>query len=514
MKQNQATLRLILGDQLNHNHSWYKGNDELVLYVLMEVHSETSYVKHHIQKIVSFFAAMRSFAEWLKKQGHRVEYIPLDAEHNLQNFTDNILALVKKHKIQSFEYQLPDEYRLDQMLRKLTDTLKISVTSCDTEHFLSNREFLAKHFTGKKEYVLESFYRAMRRRYKILMDGDSPEGGQWNFDHDNRKKLPKDVIPPTAISFVRDVGSIVSMINKKGVEYIGTIDSTKLNWPINREEALESLNFFCDHLLEHFGSYQDAMHTEYRNLFHSRLSFTLNVKLISPLEVIERVIKEWRKYPQKIALQQVEGFIRQILGWREYMRGVYWAHMPEYAELNFFQHKNPLPDFYWTGKTKMNCVHHSVVQSLEDAYAHHIQRLMITGNFALLAGVDPSHLDQWYLGIYIDAIEWVEITNTRGMSQYADGGIVGTKPYTSTANYIHKMSNYCSSCYYDREKRYGERACPFNSLYWNFYETHKKTLAKNPRNSLVYRQLDKMPTEEKALVLKQARTYLKIVNEL
>jgi deoxyribodipyrimidine photolyase-related protein len=514
MKQNPKVLRLILGDQLNQNHSWFKDKNDNVLYVLMEVHSEAQYVKHHIQKLVAFFSAMRSFAEWLKSAGHRVEYLNLDAKHNAQNFTDNISALIKQYQITLFEYQLPDEYRLDQILQKLQGTLQIAVHCVDSEHFLTTREYLAQHFSGKKEYLMESFYRAMRRRYQILMDGDQPESGQWNFDHDNRKKLPKDLTPPAALTFDRDVSAMVSMIKEQKIEYIGTINPSKFAWPINRREALKSLNYFCEHLLEHFGDYQDAMHIEHRNLFHSRLSFALNIKLLSPLEVIERVIKEWRKHPKKISLQNVEGFVRQILGWREYMRGVYWAHMPAYAELNYFQHRRPLPAFYWSGTTKMNCLHHAIDQSLHDAYAHHIQRLMITGNFALLAGIDPTQLDAWYLGIYIDAIEWVEITNTRGMSQYADGGIVGTKPYASTANYIHKMSNYCSSCHYDREKRYGERACPFNSLYWNFYETHKDKLAKNPRNSLVYRQLEKMPSAEKSLVLKQAHSYLHIIDEL
>jgi len=247
-------------------------------------------------------------------------------------------------------------------------------------------------------------------------------------------------------------------------------------------------------------------------LFHSRLSFSMNSKMLSPLEVVERVEKFWYENQDEIAISQVEGFIRQIIGWREYMRGVYWAKMPEFAELNFFGHERELPKWFWTGKTKMKCLSHSIGQSLEYAYAHHIQRLMVIGNFALLAGIHPDELDQWYLGIYIDAIEWVEITNTRGMSQFADGGIVGTKPYVSSANYIKKMGNYCEHCAYSQKEKLGEKACPFNSLYWHFHDRNREKLEKNPRIGMVYRTWDKM--KNKAEILDQAEKYLENLNDL
>jgi deoxyribodipyrimidine photolyase-related protein len=240
----------------------------------------------------------------------------------------------------------------------------------------------------------------------------------------------------------------------------------------------------------------------------------MNVKLISPSEVIERSIEEWHKRPEEIRIAQIEGFVRQIAGWREFMRGIYWAHMPRYKELNFFEHTRALPHYFWDARTNMNCVKHAVSQSLEDAYAHHIQRLMVTGNFTLLAGIDPDQIDEWYLGIYADALDWVQLPNTRGMSQFADGGIVGTKPYISSGNYINKMSNYCSGCHYDQKARTGDRACPFNSLYWNFFIRHRAKLEKNPRIGMAYRTLDKLSNQDKEAIERQAAQYLKNIEEL
>jgi len=302
------------------------------------------------------------------------------------------------------------------------------------------------------------------------------------------------------------------MLAASGVKSIGNIDPDHFNWPTSREESLEVLQYFCEELLVHFGAYQDALTTWDPYLFHSRLSFSLNSKMLSPLEVIQTVERYWYAHQEEIGLAQVEGFIRQILGWREYMRGIYWAKMPEFAQLNYFGHERKLPSWFWTGKTKMNCLHQSITQSLDLAYAHHIQRLMVTGNFTLLAGIHPDEVDQWYLGIYIDAIEWVEITNTRGMSQFADGGIVGTKPYVSSANYIKKQGNYCSNCAYQAEKKTGEGACPFNSLYWHFHARNRELLEKNPRIGMVYRTWDKMGNKQD--LLDQAEDYLAHLEEL
>jgi deoxyribodipyrimidine photolyase-related protein len=346
------------------------------------------------------------------------------------------------------------------------------------------------------------------------MEDDAPIGDRWNFDAENRKKLPAGVKPPPPLEFLRDVTDIVSLLKVSGVSTIGSVDPHRFGWPVTRKESLAVLKYFCEKLLPHFGSYQDAMHTDHRFLFHSRLSFSLNLKLLSPIEVVRAAIEAWQKSKGGISLQQVEGFVRQIAGWREFMRGVYWTHMPSFKELNFLGAQRSLPGYFWSGKTKMNCVRHAVEQSLEDSYAHHIQRLMVTGNFAILAGINPDEVDAWYLGIYADALEWVQLPNTRGMSQFADGGIVGTKPYTSSAQYINKMSNYCSGCFYNFKEKFGERGCPFNSLYWDFLIRHRDQLEKNPRIGMGYRLLDKMSSKDSKALQERAAQVLADIETL
>jgi deoxyribodipyrimidine photolyase-related protein len=314
--------------------------------------------------------------------------------------------------------------------------------------------------------------------------------------------------------FSNDVTEIENEIIKSNIKTIGKLDSKNFIWPINRKHSLELLDFFTTKCLQLFGTFQDAMAPNEWSIYHSRLSFSMNIKLLSPKEVVDKAIAAYDENSNEIAFHQLEGFVRQIIGWREYMRGIYWLKMPEYASLNYFQHDEKLPEWFWTGNTKMNCLKHAIHQSLDFAYAHHIQRLMVTGNFALLAGIHPDEVDAWYLGIYIDAFEWVEITNTRGMSQYADGGIVGTKPYVSSAAYINKMSSYCSGCYYDKNIKTGEKACPFNSLYWNFYNKHEDKLGKNPRIGMMYNVWRKMNVDDKKGLLEQASYYLKHINEL
>jgi deoxyribodipyrimidine photolyase-related protein len=510
----KKTLRLILGDQLNTNHSWYTTIDANTTYLLMEVRTETDYAMHHIQKVVGFFAAMQAFANELKLKKHNVIYIYLNDKNNEQSFERNIITIIKKHSFTHFEYQLPDEYRVDEDLKRLCANISITHTAYDTEHFLTTRNEVGDFFKGKKTFLLESFYRTMRKKYNILMDGDQPQNGQWNFDGDNRKKLPANHKTTAPLVFKNDVGEILSEIKKTTIQTIGNIDAANFIWPKNRKQSLALLDFFVTECLPLFGTYEDAMTPTEWSLYHSRLSFSMNTKMLSPLEVIHAAIDEWNKRQHEISFNQLEGFVRQILGWREYMRGIYWLKMPEYATLNFLEHTNKLPDWYWTGKTKMKCLSHSITQSLDYAYAHHIQRLMVTGNFALLAGVHPDEVDAWYLGIYIDALEWVEITNTRGMSQFADGGIVGSKPYVSSATYIDKMSHYCGSCYYKKALKTGDKACPFNSLYWNFYDRHESKLAKNPRIGMMYNVWRKMKQEDKTALLEQANFYLENINDL
>lgn len=510
----KKTLRLIIGDQLNSKHSWFSKVDSSVIYVMMEIRTETDYATHHIQKVVGFFSAMRSFSESLKSANHSVIYIGINDENNLQSFDKNIEALISENQITNFEYQFPDEYRLDKILKECCEKLTIKSTVVDSEHFYTSRNELGEFFEGKKTFLMESFYRNMRKKHDVLMENDKPLTGKWNYDDDNRKKLPKNYKPITPLVFNNNVSGILAEIHKTNIKTIGTIDAENFVWPVNRKQSLELLDFFVTECLSLFGSYQDAMTPNEWSLYHSRISFSMNIKMISPQEVIEKAIAEWKKRPDEIEYNQLEGFVRQIIGWREYMRGIYWLKMPEYATMNFFNNQEKLPDWFWTGNTKMLCLKDAINQSLNYAYAHHIQRLMITGNFALLAGVHPDELDVWYLGIYIDAIEWVEITNTRGMSQFADGGIVGTKPYVSSASYIDKMSHYCGSCFYKKAIKTGDKACPFNSLYWNFYDKNEDKLGKNPRIGMMYNVWRKMQPEHKADLLAQADYYLKNINDL
>ena len=508
------TLRLLLGDQLNENHSWFNQINPHVHYVLMEIRSETDYVQHHIQKIAAIFGSMRQFAQHLKAEGHKVHYIKISDSKNQHRFADNLKAIIQTEKIARFEYQAPDEYRVDEHLKSFCQSIQIESEMFDSEHFLTSRNDLAQIFEGKKTYLMATFYRKIRTKYHIMMENGKPVGDQWSFDHDNRNKYRGEIPIPIPEVPENDVTEIIQEINASGVKYIGTIEEQKMIWPINKAQSINMLAHFCEHALPAFGTYQDAMLKTHWTLFHSRLSFSMNVKMLHPLEVVSAAVNEWKKRPEEISLPQIEGFVRQIVGWREYMRGVYWAHMPDYASKNYFNHTEKLPNWFWTGETKMNCLQKTIQQSLTKAYAHHIQRLMITGNFALLAGVAPDEVDAWYLGIYIDAFEWVEITNTRGMSQFADGGLVGTKPYVSSANYIDKMSDYCSGCFYDKKVKHGPKACPFNSLYWHFYARNKDKLERNPRIGMMYRTWEKMDSTEKDKILNQADTYLNKINDL
>ena len=504
-------LRLILGDQLNINHSWFDNSEEECTYVMMEIKDETSYVLHHVQKILAIFSAMRSFSEQLKEKNFNVIYIKIDDKDNEHSFEKNIKKIINKSNIKIFEYQQPDEYRLDLLFKKF-QLLGIQVNSTSSEHFLTSRDSVNEFFKGKKQWRMEEFYRYMRKKYSILLQDEKPVGGKWNYDAENRKKWNGE--PQTTLDFrpSHNHEDLLKAIDDESIKYFGENQATNFRWPINRDESLKLLEQFIKKDLCNFGNFQDAMHDENWRLFHSFLSFSLNTKMLSPLEIINKA--EEALYESKLSLPSVEGFIRQILGWREYIRGVYWAQMPGYENNNFFNHTKNIPEWYWTGKTKMRCLSKSISQSLENSYAHHIQRLMIIGNFSLLAGIDPKHIHQWYLGIYIDAFEWVELPNTLGMSQYADGGLLATKPYVSSAAYINKMGNYCSKCNYNYKEKIGDNACPFNSLYWNFFDRHQDKLSKNPRLGIVNSQLKKMDENQKKEINKKANEHLDNINLL
>jgi deoxyribodipyrimidine photolyase-related protein len=508
-----TTLRLLLGDQLNMRHRWFSETDDAVVYVLMEVRQETDYVLHHAQKILAIFAAMRDLARQLREAGHRVHYLAIDDGANRQSMPANIDALIAHYQASAFEYLEPDEWRLDQQLYRHGRRAGIAWRMIDSEHFYTTRHHAADIFLGRKQWLMEFFYRRMRVEQQVLMeDAKNPLGGQWNYDHDNRKPWRGAPPEPRDPRTAHDHSRLWQTIVDAGVKSFGNPQADRLPWALNREEALQQLDAFIDNALPSFGDFQDAMSGKAWRLFHSLLSFALNVKMLDPREVVARA--EAAYHAGHAPLAAVEGFIRQILGWREYVRGVYWSHMPDYAEKNFFGHARPLPSWFWDGKTSMNCLAHAITQSLEQAHAHHIQRLMVIGNFALLAGLAPAEVHRWYLGVYIDAFEWVELPNTVGMSQFADGGMLATKPYVSSAAYIDRMSDYCKGCHYDKKLRIGEHACPFNALYWDFFERNEATLARNPRIGMAYRQLEKMDATAIVEFREQARTMLDKLDSL
>lgn len=496
-------LRLLLGDQLNPGHPWFASTHEEVVYVLMEIRQETDYVLHHAQKILAIFAAMRRFADQLRAAGHRVHYLAIDDPDNRQSLPGNLDRLLALHAATALEYQLPDEWRLDAQLRQYAARQSIPVHGVDSEHFLSQREEVARFFGGRKRWIMELFYRHMRQRHGVLLEPDGqPLGGRWNFDAENRKPWRGDPPEPPDLRPYHDHSALWQTISAAGVASFGKPNAHALRWPLDRGEALQQLEAFIKYGLPHFGDYQDAISAQAPRLFHSLLSFALNVKMLGPAEVIARVEAAGRDGQAPLAA--VEGFIRQILGWREYVRGVYWAQMPGYADSNALGHTRPLPEWFWTGNTHMACVRSAIGLSLANAHAHHIQRLMVIGNFALLAGLDPQALHRWYLGIYIDAFEWVELPNTLGMSQFADGGLLATKPYVSAAAYLHRMGDHCGQCRYRRDLRTGVQACPFNALYWDFLARHAPQLEHNPRLALPYRQLARMPDPQRQALAMQA----------
>jgi deoxyribodipyrimidine photolyase-related protein len=507
------TLRLILGDQLNPNHSWFKNVDDEIYYVLMEVKQETNYVLHHAQKILAIFAAMRDFKEFLAKNNHQVVYIKINDESNQQFFKSNLNALIKLLHIKKFEYQEPDESRLDEELEVFCSEISIPSARVSSEHFYTSRDEVKEVFKDKKQWLMESFYRYMRKKHQILMkDINEPIGSKWNFDNENRKawkgtpKTFKDSRP------THDHSLLWNEICKAQIKSFGEHNASQFRWLLNRQEALKHLDFFVKNILVHFGDYQDAMHKDESRMFHSLISFALNTKMLSPHEVIFKVESSYRD--NQISINTAEGFIRQILGWREYIRGYYWANISSLNSENYFNHQLKVPSWFWNGQTQMNCLKYSISQSLTEAYAHHIQRLMVIGNFSLLAGIHPQKLHQWYLGIYIDAFEWVEMPNTIGMSQFADGGKLASKPYVSTANYVNKMSNYCEGCHYSKNEKIGEKACPFNSLYWNFFLVNSEKLGKNPRLGIVYKQLRDMDRDLLKEIQSQARKYIQNIEAL
>lgn len=514
-KTNTRRLRLILGDQLNHQHPWFDEIRSDTTYLLAEVFEEATYVRHHVQKVCGIFAAMATFATQLRASGHEVLHLTLDDTAAFNEFPTLIHHLVRSNGYDILEYQRPDEHRLLAKLRMIRHH-HLQVVEHDTAHFLVPFARLSRHFKAGRPQRMEAFYRRMRRSHNLLMNSDEPAGGRWNYDADNRKRLKAEDLErvPPPLTFENPVTDILERIDRHQIETIGR-PADPLPWPIDREQALALLAYFCEHCLPAFGTFQDAMvadHPYRASLFHSRLSFAINIKLLSPLEVINAAVVAYEA-SNMIPLPQVEGFVRQILGWREFVRGIYWMNAPGYGELNELDATRRLPAFFWTGDTDMRCLASAIDDSLSYGYAHHIQRLMVTGNFCLLAGIAPDEVDAWYLGIYVDAFEWVEMPNTRGMSQFADGGLVGSKPYAASGQYINRMSDYCSHCRYRVREKTGDSACPLNSLYWHFMHRHREKFERNPRTAMVFRNWDRQSVESQRLILAQADKFLDALDQ-
>ncbi|WP_342760788.1 cryptochrome/photolyase family protein [Azospirillum thermophilum] len=460
---------------------------------MAEVAEETRYVPHHRQKIAFVLSAMRHHAEALRRAGWRVEYVRLDDPANSGSLTGELARAAARHGATRILATHPGEWRVLQAMRGWNGALGLPVTILEDDRFLCPLPDFAAWAEGRRQLRMEFFYREMRRRTGLLMRDGEPEGGRWNFDAENRKPLTGDLFLPQPARFAPDAvtGEVLELVERRFPDHPGRL--RPFGWAVTAGDAEAAADRFLADSLRHFGDYQDAMRAGQPFLYHSLLSPYLNVGLLDPLALCRRVEAAWAA--GAAPLNAVEGFIRQIIGWREYVRGIYWLKMPEYRDLNALGADRPLPGFYWTGDTDMACVGAAVGQTLREGYAHHIQRLMVTGTFGLLAGISPQALHEWYLAVYVDAFEWVELPNTLGMSQFADGGLLASKPYAASGAYIGRMSDYCGSCRYDGAARTGPRACPFNALYWDFLARHRERLAGNPRLGPVYRTWDRMAPE-------------------
>ncbi|MGH1481940.1 MAG: cryptochrome/photolyase family protein [Geminicoccales bacterium] len=501
-------LILVLGDQLSLGLAGLKaGRRENDIVLMVEAIEEATYVRHHKKKIAFILSAMRHFADELAEAGWTVDYVRLDDRDNRGSLVGELERAVSRHKVAHVVVTEPGEWRVSNGIMTWSSESRSPVEILDDDRFLATKSEFTCWAEGRRQLRMEYFYREMRRKTGLLMDGDDPAGGRWNFDADNRKPAADDLFMPKPSSFKPDAitSSVLDLVADRFSDHFG--DLQPFWFGVNREQAEQALEQFIDSALPEFGDYQDAMLCDQRFLYHGVLSLYINVGLLDPLSVCRDV--EHAYLAGRVPLNAAEGFIRQVIGWREYVRGIYWLAGPDYVNRNFFGAKRPLPDFYWTGDTDLACLKACVIQTKEEAYAHHIQRLMVTGNFALLAGVDPKAVHEWYLMVYADAFEWVELPNTLGMSQFADGGLLGSKPYAASGNYINKMSDYCAGCRYIVKERTGSDACPFNYLYWDFLMRNEAKLRNNPRLGPVFRTWNKMSGEKRDAYRASAASFLK-----
>jgi deoxyribodipyrimidine photolyase-related protein len=497
-------LNLVLGDQLDADSSLWASFDPTLDAVWMaEVREESTHVWSHRARIVMFLSAMRHFANELRARGFPVHYRAL-GEANDRDFAQSLQADLQRLRPQRVRFVWPGDFRVREALKRTLNALKVPFDELDDRHFLSTPSDFAEWAEGRRELRMEYFYRPMRKRYRVLMDADQPVGGQWNFDADNRAAMSveqaREIPPPLAFAPDPMTREVIALVEQTFPDHPGSLAA--FDWPVTARDAERALEDFVDHRLARFGEFQDALLKSQTYLHHSRLSAAMNLKLLDPRRVIDAVERAFRD--SRVPLNSAEGFIRQILGWREYVRGLYWLDMPEYQERNALGAMQPLPRFFWTGETEMACLADTLQQTLEHGYAHHIQRLMVTGLYALLLGVEPKQIHAWYLAIYVDAVEWVELPNVIGMSQFADGGRMASKPYIASGKYIDRMSNYCAGCRFKPDQATGQDACPFTTLYWDFLSRHEQRFERHPRLGPQVRNVKRLSAERRAEIAAQA----------
>ncbi|MGE4313545.1 MAG: cryptochrome/photolyase family protein [Pseudobdellovibrionaceae bacterium] len=506
------TLRLVLGDQLTHTLASLEDaspSEDVIL--ICEVMAEATYVKHHKKKIAFLFSAMRHFAKELEDKGFKVRYVRLDDPQNGGSFRSEVERAVKDVQPDQICLTFPGEYRVLEEMKTWQTDFGIPVEIREDTRFLCSPNAFAKWAAGRKSLRMEFFYREMRKKYDLLMNGPDPVGGAWNYDQDNRKPAEDDLDIPAPYRAQTDeiTENVLTLVAEKFDDHFGDLEP--FYFAVTRDQALYALDKFIAERLANFGDYQDAMVEGKAWMFHSHLSFYINCGLLLPLEVVKKAEEAYER--GDAPLNAVEGFIRQIIGWREYMRGIYWLKMPDYERENFLSAKRDLPWLYWGGQTRMNCLKQCVKETKENAYAHHIQRLMVLGNFALIAGLDPDQVNDWYMVVYADAYQWVELPNVTGMILFADGGLLGSKPYAASGAYINRMSDYCKNCSYQVSKKNGPKACPFNYLYWDFLSRNADKLQGNPRLSMVYNSWRKMDDEKKQAVRDDTERFFKALEK-
>jgi deoxyribodipyrimidine photolyase-related protein len=497
----------VLGDQLSRNLASLEGlTSDNAIILMMEVWDEATYVKHHKQKIVLIFSAMRHFAEELRAEGFTVDYVRLDDPANTGSFTGEVARACERHAPAEVRVTEAGEWRVQQAILEWEGRLPCPVTILPDTRFIATHADFRSFAKGRKHLTMEYFYRDMRRKTGLLMEGDKPTGGVWNLDAENRQPPKAGLEAPPAPRFAPDAitQEVIALVGARFADHFGDLEP--FGWPVTRAEALQAAEAFFAQRLALFGPYQDAMVHGKDDLYHSMLSTSLNIGLLDPRELCERAEAAYRS--GKAPLNSVEGFIRQIIGWREYVRGFYWHQMPGLADANELAAHRPLPEFFWTGDTDMRCLADCIRTTRADAHAHHIQRLMVLGNFSLIAGISPREVADWYLAVYADAYEWVELPNVAGMVLYADGGRLATKPYAASGNYINKMSDYCGRCRYKVSAKTGPDACPFNPLYWHFMERNRSALESNHRIGRIFATWDRMGEAKQREYLASAEAVL------